>query len=114
MAISALDSFSVKDTLKGFDDFKNKQKMYQVKSFLHIQLLYSESLFNTLYLRKNTNVKKIPLDKINITKKALLFLSQASTHHSAIFTSQFPNLNTRLIAQRAWWDFSFPILFCLC
>ena len=37
MAISALDSFSVKDTLKGFDDFKNKQKMYQVKSFLHIQ-----------------------------------------------------------------------------
>ena len=65
-------------------------------------------------MKKNTNVKKIPLGKINITKKALLFLSQASAHHSLIFTSQFSNLNTRLVSQRAWWGFSFPIPFCLC
>ena len=33
MAISALDSFSVKDTLKAFDDFKNKQKSVSSKVF---------------------------------------------------------------------------------
>ena len=33
MAISALDSFSVKDTLKAFDNFKNKQKNVPSKVF---------------------------------------------------------------------------------
>ena len=33
-------------------------------------------------------LKKIPLDKINVTKNALFFLSQAPTHNSFAFISQ--------------------------
>ena len=33
MAISALDSFSVKGTLKAFDNFKNKQKDVSIKVY---------------------------------------------------------------------------------
>ena len=40
-------------------------------------------------LRKNTNVKKLPSDKINGTKNALFFLSQAPTHHSFNFNLRF-------------------------
>ena len=34
-------------------------------------------------------LKTFLLDKINVTKNALFFLSQASTHHSFTFNSQF-------------------------
>ena len=32
-----------------FDNFKNKQKAYEVMLFLYVKYIYSESLFNTLY-----------------------------------------------------------------
>ena len=34
-------------------------------------------------------LKKFPSDKINVTKDALFFLSQAPTHHSFTFNLQF-------------------------
>ena len=34
-------------------------------------------------------LKKFPSDKINVTKNALLFLSQAPTYHSFTFHLQF-------------------------
>ena len=34
-------------------------------------------------------LKKFPSDKINVTKNAFFFLSQASAHHSFTFISQF-------------------------
>ena len=34
-------------------------------------------------------LKHFPQDKINVTKNALFFLSQAPTHHSFTFNSQF-------------------------
>ena len=40
-------------------------------------------------LRSNTNVKKIPMKKINVTKNALLFLSRAPTHHSFTLNLRF-------------------------
>ena len=43
-----------KDVLKDFNDhFKNKQKSteeYEVMSFWCVTIIYSESLFNTLYI----------------------------------------------------------------
>ena len=40
-------------------------------------------------LRKNTHVKKFPLNKINGAKEVLFFLSQAPNHHSFTFDLQF-------------------------
>ena len=39
-----------KDTLKGLDDFKNKQKSVWSNVFWHVKDVYSESVFNTLYI----------------------------------------------------------------
>ena len=39
-----------KDTLKGFDDFKNKQKSAWSNVFWYVKDVYSESVFNTLYI----------------------------------------------------------------
>ena len=41
--------------------------------FSYVKYKYSERLFNTLYIEINKNVKKIPLDKINVTKNTLFF-----------------------------------------
>ena len=38
---------------------------------------------------KRQMLKKLPSDKINGTKNALFFLSQASTHHSFTFNLRF-------------------------
>ena len=48
--------------------------------------IYSESVFNTLYIDM---LKKIPSDKINGAKNSLFFLSRAPTHHSFTFNAQF-------------------------
>ena len=71
----------VKDTLKAFDDFKNKQKsVYEVTFFSMRKYLYSEILFNTLYNEIKHKWEKIfPSDKINGTKMpSFLFASSNS------------------------------------
>ena len=47
-----------KDTLKAFNDFQNKQQVLEVMRFDMPKYIYSESLFNTIYIEINTNVKK--------------------------------------------------------
>ena len=54
-----------------------------------LKYIYSESLLNTLNNEITQRLKKIPLDKINVTKNALRFLSRAPTHHSFTFNSRF-------------------------
>ena len=39
-----------KDTLMALEDFKNKQKVYEVMFFDTWKYVYSESVFNTLYI----------------------------------------------------------------
>ena len=52
--------------------------------------MYILKVYSILYtFRYNTNVKKIPSDKINSTKKAHFFLSRAPTHHSFTFNLRF-------------------------
>ena len=43
-------SNTLKDTLKAFDDFKNKQIVYEVMFFDRLKYVYSESGFNALYI----------------------------------------------------------------
>ena len=43
-------SNTLKDTLKAFDDFKNKQIVYEVMFFDRLKYVYSESGFNVLYI----------------------------------------------------------------
>ena len=50
---------------------------------------YSESVFNTLYIKIKKNSKKIFLDKVNVAKSALSFLSRAQTHPSFTFNLLF-------------------------
>ena len=40
----------VKNTLKAFDDVKSKQKSVKSNVFIYVKIVYSESLFNTLYI----------------------------------------------------------------
>ena len=46
---------AVKDTWKTFDDFKNKWKLYEVMFFDMQKCLYSESVFNKLYVEIKQN-----------------------------------------------------------
>ena len=60
----AVVSSLIKDTLKAFDDFKNKQKSVWSNFFWYIKVVYSESVFNTLCIAiKHICEKKFPLDK---------------------------------------------------
>ena len=79
------DSRNFKDTVKAFDDFKNKQT-----SFLICKSIYILKFFLIHYtLDKTPMLKKFSSDKINVPKNALFFLSRAQTHHSFTFNSQF-------------------------
>ena len=52
--------------------------------------IYSESLFNTLYIDVKPKCEKNFLQaKQTGTKNALFFLSRAPTHHSFTFNSRF-------------------------
>ena len=58
--------------------------------FWHVKVwVYSENIFNTLYMKVKQILKKFPSDKINDTKNALFFVSRASAHHNFIFNLRF-------------------------
>ena len=50
--------------------------------------VYSQSVFNTLYIEKKPNAKNFSSDKINGKKNGLFVLSQAPTHCSFTFNLQ--------------------------
>ena len=81
---------SFKDTLKAFDDFKNKQKRVWSNSFWYVKVcIFWKSVQNIIHWHKRQMFKKFPSDKINSTKNALFFLSWAPTHHSFTFNLRF-------------------------
>ena len=74
--------------------------------------VYSESVFNTLYIEITQMLKKFSSDKISGTKNALLFLSRAPTHHSFTFNLRFLyELKHNVRLSKTVWDFPFSILF---
>ena len=75
-----------KDTLKALDDFKNKLKSVWRNVFGYVKVyIYSESVFNTLYIEIKTNVKKFPSDKINGTKNDTYLFFFASSNSSQFY-----------------------------
>ena len=82
---------TLKDTLKAFDDFKDKHKSeWGNVFFLYVQVyVFWKFIQYTIHWDKTQMLKKIPLDKINVIKNALFFLSRAPTHHSFTFNSRF-------------------------
>ena len=48
--------------------------------------VYSESVFNTLYIEINTNLEKILFGQNKLSKKDLFFLLQAPTHQVLLLT----------------------------
>ena len=73
--------------------FKANNKCVWSNVFWYVKMwkyLYSETLFNTLFIEiKQKCLKKFPDDKINVTKNALVFLSRAPTQHIFTFNLWF-------------------------
>ena len=67
---------------------KASKKVYEVM-FLICKVCISWKYIQYTINWNKTNVKEIRSDKINSRKNALLFLSQAPTHHSFIFNLRF-------------------------
>ena len=91
---SPLTSISpcIKDKLKAFNGFKNKQCSVRNSVFWYVKvcIFWKYLIFNTLCIEiKHKFKKKIPSDKINGTKNALILLLQASAHHSFTFNLWF-------------------------
>ena len=82
--------YSHKDTLKAFNDFKNKQKSVWSNVFWYVKVcIFWKCIQYTIHWDKTQMLKKFPSDKINGTKNALFFLSRAPTHHSFTFNLRF-------------------------
>ena len=75
-----------KDTLKAFDENKSAWSNF----FRYVKVcIFWTSIQYTIHWDKTQMLKKISLDKINGTKNALFFLSQAPTHHGFTFNLRF-------------------------
>ena len=66
---------------------KTSKNPYEVMFWGMQKYIYSESLFNTLYIA--IKYKRFPYGKINVRKSALFFCLRASAHHGFIFDSRF-------------------------
>ena len=61
-----------------------------MENFIFCAVKFPYTIFNTLYIEIKTQIlKKLPSEKINGTKNALVFLSRAATHHSFTFNLGF-------------------------
>ena len=88
--VRLLEFFSLKDTLKPFEDFKYKQKSVWCNAFCYVKkYVYSESLLNTLYVEIKNKCWKNSFGQNKQYKKCPLFLSRAPTHHGFTFNLRF-------------------------
>ena len=77
-----LEAYWFKDTLKAFDNFKNKINSVWSNVFWYVKVCNQLWKFiqYTIHWDKTQMLKKIPLDKINGTKNDFFFLLQSPTH----------------------------------
>ena len=79
-----------KDTLKAFNDFKNKQKSVWSNAFWYVKVcIFWKCIQYTVQWDKIQMFKKFSSGKINGIKNALFFLSRAPTHHSFTYNLRF-------------------------
>ena len=78
--------------MKAFNNFKSKSvrsNAFFICKSIYGQYIYSESLFNALYIEIRKCSKTFLSDKIDGTKNVLVFLSRAPIHHSFTFNLRF-------------------------
>ena len=64
----------IKDTLKAFDDFKNKQKSAWNNVFWYVNVcIFWNCIHYNIHWDKTQMIKSLPSDKINGTKNAFFF-----------------------------------------
>ena len=64
----------IKDTLKAFSDFKNKQRSVRRNALLYVEVsIFWKCIQYTIYWDKTQILNKLPLDKINGTKMPSFF-----------------------------------------
>ena len=61
--------FIFKDTIKAFDRFKNKQKVYEVMFYVKVCIIW-KCIQYTIPRDKTEKLKTFPSEKINSTKNA--------------------------------------------
>ena len=75
---------------KGFNNFKTNQQKCRGNVFWYVKTpIFWKCIQYTIHWDKTQILEKFPLDKINGTENALLFLLQATTNCSFTFTLQF-------------------------
>ena len=80
----------LKNTLKVFKDFKNKQKWVWTNAFLSVKIcIFWKFIQSTIHWDKTQMLKKFLLDKKRGSKDALLLLFWAPTHHRFAFNKRF-------------------------
>ena len=83
-------SFILKDTLKAFNDFKNKQKCVWSNVFWYVKVcILWKCIQYSIHWDKAQMLKQLPLEKLNRTKNDFFFLLRAPTHHSFTFNLWF-------------------------
>ena len=109
------NSKPLKDTLKAFNDFKNKQKSVWSNIFWYIKVCIFWGCIRYTMHRDKTNVKKFSFRQNKRYKKCPLFFLGAPTHH--IFTLNLPflyKLKHNVCPSEDVWEilhFRFPFVF---
>ena len=96
-----------KDTLKAFDNFKNKQQKCMKYVFWYVKVsIFWKCIQYTIHWDKTQIFKKFPSNKINGAKNALFILPWAPTHHSFTFNLRFLFWSTRFVSLKLCVRFS--------
>ena len=75
---------------KTFDDFKIMQKSVRSNILWYLKVyIFWKFIQYTIRWDKTQILKKVPSDKINVTKNALFFISWAPIHHNFTFNLRF-------------------------
>ena len=101
-----LEAYWFKDTLKAFDNFKNKINSVWSNVFWYVKVCNKLWKFiqYTIHWDKTQMLKKIPLDKINGTKNDFFFLLQSPTHtvlRFILICDSYMSWSTRLISLKS-------------
>ena len=80
----------LKDILKVFDDFKNKQHSVWSNVFRYVKVcIFWKCITYTIHWDKAQMLTKCPSGKIDGTENTVFYLSRGQTHHSCTFSFRF-------------------------
>ena len=111
----------IKDTLKVFDDFKNKQKSVWSSVFCYVKVcIFWKCIQYTIYWDKTQMLKKITLVKVNGAKSALFFCELQLITVLLLTCDSYMSWSTRFVSLKLCGKFpsfhsvSFLLKFIVC